>query len=340
MIKPLDSANFWGSQITLWASFALLTRYTWLNVYPPSWTWIIVYMTLGLVFSSVLAIAYQQLLIKPRYWQLIAALLLSLFMGLAWRSSFNAVEYHILESANNQFRFWGYFHNGKSAVMQLLIWSLGYWLLHYHKQLKDQAEREQQLILDSKEAQLKMLRYQIAPHFLFNVLSGIDTLLLKQKPQQARAMLSKLSGYLRQTLSSEQSTVLTLDEELSLCRRYLEIEQMRFDDKLHLNWQVPQQLPDCQLPNGLLLPILENALKHGGLKHAEQAKIDVTLQIDESALQIVVGNNLGTSDVAKEGFGIGLTNTKERIKRFFGDKAQLQTERMNNYFIARLTIQR
>ena len=296
-------------------------------------------MTLGLLFSSGLAAIYLKIENRTRVLQITLCLILSLVIGLAWRSVFNAIEYHLLESANNQFKFWGYFHNGKSAVMQLLIWSLGYWLLQYHRQLKQQAETAQQLILDSKEAQLKMLRYQIAPHFLFNVLSGVDTLLLKQKPDKAREMLAKLSAYLRQTLSSEPSATLTLDEELALCRRYLEIERMRFNDKLSLNWQIPQELPDFELPNGLLLPLIENALKHGGLKQAEHTQIDVKLEVSDGIVEITIGNNLEATVEPKEGFGIGLKNTKERIKRYFGEKAQLHTECLNNYFTARLTIQ-
>lgn len=334
----LKHRNFWIVQFALWVGFGLLTRFTWLNVHPPSWSWIIIYMSLGLVFSSLLAFFLESLQHKARVAQLFITVLLSVALGLLWRVVFNVIEYHIIESANNQFQFWGYFHNGKAAVMQLLLWSGGYWLLIYHLTLEKQHLKQQQLAIEAKEANLKMLHYQIAPHFLFNVLSSLDTLMLKGDMPTARGMLQKLSDYLRHTLRNEPKATQSLDEEIAQCRRYLDIEQMRFNEKMQVEWLLPEEIPYCQLPNGVLLPLFENALKHGGMSSAELTQISLELLKIENRIQLQLRNTLGQEKTSSEGFGIGLANTKERLQRYFGDKVRFSTDSENNRFIVKIEI--
>lgn len=330
--------KFLLTQCLIWLSFALLTRFTWLDTRPPSWTWIGLYMGLGLVFSSILAVLYSKKNALSILQAVILSLISSVLIGLLWRVCFNALEFHVLESANNAFKFWGYFHNGKSAVTQLLVWSFGFWLIAMQQRQQQDRELQQTLRLEAKEAQLKMLQYQIAPHFLFNVLSGIDTLLLKKDYSGARDMLNKLSKYLKQTLENEGQSSISLKQELSLCQKYLDVERSRFRDKLTLNWNITRDVPDCQLPNGVLLPLFENALKHGRLAHAENAIIDVKLLAEDDKIKLKIGNDISPDGKKQSGFGLGLKNTEARIKRFFGKNAEFSTRQNTTYFEAQLIL--
>lgn len=290
-------------------------------------------MLLGFIYSSLLAFIYYRLTLHSRVFQLLTTLFLCLSLGLAWRAGFNAIEYHILQSANNQFKFWGYFHNGKSAVMHLLIWSAGYWLLTYHFMLEKQKNIQQKFQLDAKEANLKMLQYQITPHFLFNVLSGLDTLILRGDATGARNMLQKLSGYLRQTLKAENIEGQLLDQEIAQCKLYLEIERLRFGDKLSTNWELPEIIPNCTIPTGVLLPLFENAVKHGGLNNSERTMIDVKLTSSEYQIILELSNTLGELK-KKEGFGIGLNNTQKRLEGYFGERIHFSTSsRANRFYV-------
>lgn len=333
----IRSKMFWSVQVALWLGFALLTRFTWIDVHPPSWLWIGTYMFLGFLSSTLLAATFENLHNKTRILQICLSILISIVVGLAWRAAFNALEYHLLESANNQFKFWGYFHNGKSAVMQLLIWSAGYWLLIYHLLMEQQREVERKLALDAKEAKLKMLQYQITPHFLFNVLSGLDTLMLKGDTTNARSMLQKLSDYLRYTLQAESGATQSLENEIAHCQRYLEIERLRFKDKLLVNWQIPETLPECSMPSGVLLPLFENALKHGSLSASEPTNIEVKLHSYDGQVIFEVHNTVSDTSPS-EGFGIGLSNTKDRLKSFFGEKVSFSAQRAGHKFIAHLVL--
>ncbi|MDF2179857.1 histidine kinase [Aliiglaciecola sp. CAU 1673] len=338
MHRNIAFRQFIWVQLLLWTAMVLLTRFTWLDVYPPSWLWIVCYMFLGALYSSLLALCFVAIRSWPIVSQLLLAFVLSVVLGLLWRASFNALEYHVLESANNQFRFWGYFHNGKSAVMQLLLWSCGYWLWQNHQRLDRQLRKQELLRQQARDAKLKLLQLQIDPHFLFNVLANVDTLLLKQDPVSARTMLSKLSAFLRQTLSLDPPLSQSLEKELQRSRHYLEIEKLRFGDKLRLDWQLPEPLPDIALPTGLLLPLMENAIKHGvAVKGSE---INISIQVEQMAdcTRISVSNPSENTDEVREGMGMGLANTGQRLQTFFGDRARLDCRHQEGKHIATISI--
>ena len=330
------NVRFWQLQCFVWLGFALVTRFTWIDTHPPGWLWIGCYMSIGFVVSSGLVGGFALLHQRSTAVKVVAVVLACVVMGLVWRSLFNALEYHVLESANNQYKFWGYFHNGKSAVMQLMIFSAGYWLWHYHLLVVEQQKRQQQLLLDAQKAQLQLLHYQIAPHFLFNVLSNLDTLMLKGQVPQARTMLEKLSDYLRQILLEEPSATRSLADELKRCQQYLDIERSRFADRLTLQWQIPDELPNCQLPAGVLQPLFENAVKYGTLAGQGEGRLDVQVNVEQQRICLTIGNPVGES--AGKGFGIGLSNTRQRLQQFFGDSAKLTTTAQPDYFEARLEL--
>lgn len=192
-------------------------------------------------------------------------------------------------------------------------------------ELKMQAsELAQQLTT----AQLSALKMQLQPHFLFNTLGAIVVLIQQQKTAQAEAMVEKLGDLLRLTLDDVEAQEVPLWRELEFLRLYLSIEQIRFEDRLNVRIAQPAaELADVLLPHMVLQPIVENAVRHGLGQSEEPVTIDVVVASADGTLALVVsddGPDLVPSKASHS--GIGLTNTKKRLARLYGDSAGLVIE--------------
>ncbi|CAM2063943.1 Histidine kinase [Sulfidibacter corallicola] len=319
------------TQLSIWIGFGILTRHTWLDTRPPSWTWIALYMGLGYGASMILAWIFRRLVERSFAVQVAAASLGSLVLGLLWRLCFNTLEYHVLESANNAFRFWGYFHNGKSAVIQLVAWSTGFWMVHhYHRALRHQ-QRAQAAELQAKSATLKLLQSQVDPHFLFNALGSLDTLLLKNDAVEARRILGHLTQFLRGSLASAPAPTTPFDQEIDRVRAYLAIESMRYGPRLHLVWHLPETLPKVPLPSGILLPLAENAITHGISQCVEGGTVEIAVTTKTTHIHTTITNPVAPNPTNK-GLGTGLNHTRQRLATFYEGAANLSvTERPDRF---------
>ena len=308
----------------------------WISAVPPSWLWVTSYSTLGLVISTCLYFVYQKLVTKSFAKQMLVSIVSAIVLGMLWRVLFNTIEYHILESANNQFKFWGYFHNGKSSVMQLLIWISAVWLIHYYHQVQKHREFRQLAELEKQASQLKMLQYQISPHFLFNVLGNMDTLLLKNRSRDARKMLTQLTRFLRSSLSTTETHYTDLGQELALISSYLDIEKVRLGNRLNLKINLDDDSKSTSLPTGLLVPLVENALKHGAIATSSGGFLKIESRIVENDCEIRLSNDLKVKDSknneGQEGFGLGIKNTRQRLEHFYHGKANMRTRTMDNIY--------
>ena len=173
-------------------------------------------------------------------------------------------------------------------------------------------------------AQLSALKMQLQPHFLFNTLGAIVVLIQKQKTTQAEAMVEKLSDLLRLTLEDVEAQEVPLWRELEFLRLYLSIEQVRFEDRLKVRIVPTAELSDVLVPHMVLQPIVENAVRHGLGQSEEAVTIEVAAASSNGSLTLVVSDDgpgiLSSHPVHS---GIGLTNTKNRLARLYGDKATL-----------------
>ncbi len=180
----------------------------------------------------------------------------------------------------------------------------------------------------AQAAQVRALRYQVNPHFLFNTLNSLSSLVMTGRTDRAEAMLLALSTFFRTSLSLDPGANVTLAEEIDLQRLYLDIEKARFPDRLHVEIDVPPELEQARLPALILQPIVENAIKYGVSKSRKAVLIRIEArQMDEQRMVLEVSNRLknGGRDelpaATHEGTGLGLANVSQRLDARFGNRA-------------------
>jgi sensor histidine kinase YesM len=210
------------------------------------------------------------------------------------------------------------------SVTLLGAWSALYYAINFYLTVEEQADQLQRLELQASSAQLAMLRYQLNPHFLFNTLNSISTLVLLKQTERANAMLSRLSSFLRYTLINEPTAQVTLEQEVETLKLYLEIEKMRFEDRLRPAFTIDPAVAHARLPSLLLQPLVENAIKYAVTPKEEGAEIAVTAQPAGENVRIVVsdtGPGLNEANVRPNlSTGVGLANIKDRLFQAYGER--------------------
>lgn len=187
------------------------------------------------------------------------------------------------------------------------------------------------------EARLALLQRQLHPHFLFNALQAISTL-LHRDPKTADALLVRLATLLRAMLEDASGQTLPLGTELDLCRKYLDIEQVRFGDRLRVEWAVDESLLDVAVPSLIVLPLVENAMRHGLSPKVGPGRLKIRAGAEGATLVLAVEDDgLGTTLPLRSGLGIG--NTQARLDALYGERASLGIEsRPNGGFCARIRL--
>jgi len=201
-------------------------------------------------------------------------------------------------------------------------------------------EREVQLMEAralAQTAQLTALRLQLNPHFLFNTLNAISSLIVTGRNRQGEAMLSKLCDFLRTALGADGSETSSLGDEFDVLQTYLGIESIRFGDRLTVEFESPDELMELQVPNFILQPLVENAIKHAVAPTSKPVVIRVAARREDTNLIISVSDN-GGGPSTTPGTGVGLANTRRRLEVVYGGKARLETMAHDQGFIAILRI--
>ena len=270
------------------------------------------------------------------------ALLVTLVSAVAW-----AVLRLLLFMAMTQEReLWGDFGGWVfPSIFVFLTWGALYHGIKYYQLMMEQREailaleaeqrqRALQLIqarAQVKDSQLQLLRYQLNPHFLFNTLNSIASLVTAQRADDAKLMLSRLSDFLRFSLDGGESTLVTLDREIAALNQYLTIEQVRFSDRMTLDFDISRDLEHLMVPNMLLQPLAENAIKYAIASSEEGGTIKISAAMATSRLVLAIEDSGGADSddraqhahAADTGLGIGLSNTKERLRNLYGSDFDL-----------------
>jgi two-component system LytT family sensor kinase len=213
------------------------------------------------------------------------------------------------------------FYNTVYWGMFFLAWTALYLALRSNAEMVEQVRHGRMLESLAHEAQLRALRYQVDPHFLFNALNSVSALVVMNRVQDAENMITRLSRFFRQTLIADPNAEITLREEVDLQRAYLEIEQVRFPD-FTIDIAIPGELEPALVPALILQPIVENAVKFGVATTDGPTRIAISAHRDHSTLIVVVRDQGGTT-VAAPGTGIGLANVEARLVTRYGPTARL-----------------
>ncbi|WP_106640099.1 sensor histidine kinase [Allosphingosinicella vermicomposti] len=219
-----------------------------------------------------------------------------------------------------------------------------YAILHANEALR---ERERQLLEArsmAQEAQLAALRLQLNPHFLFNTLNAISSLIVTERTKDGEAMLGKLSTFLRTALSADESGEIALEQELDTLQTYLEIEAVRFGDRLAIDFHIPRELSDALVPSFILQPLVENAVKHGVARTSDPVLIEVSAEQQGNDLVMKVRNTGGPAvpepiqKLSSSRKGIGLVNLAKRLDVLYGPKGTIHARAIGGGFVVEVRL--
>jgi two-component system LytT family sensor kinase len=205
-------------------------------------------------------------------------------------------------------------------------WASFYIAMSSANRLRSAERRLSRAERDAQAAQLRALRYQVNPHFLFNTLNSLSSLVMGRREEEAERMIVNLSTFFRASLALDPSSDVTLAQELEFQQLYLDIEQVRFPNRLKVRLDVPADLRAARVPPLLLQPLVENAIKHGVARSAEPVAVTISAREEDARLILAVENDRGPPDRAEDssGTGVGLANVCERLAARFGDSAECE----------------
>jgi signal transduction histidine kinase len=220
---------------------------------------------------------------------------------------------------NNAFSAY-YFHQGLTIYWTTLVVAHA---LYYYRGLRKREAETARLTSQLAQAQLQALKMQIHPHFLFNTLNSIAALLHKDV-EAADRMIARLGDFLRLTLKSSDAQTVAFEQELEFLKCYLDIEHIRFQDRLTVEMDIDPHALKATVPNLILQPIVENAVRHGVARQTSHGHITIRARREGERLIMTVADNGPGLKAQSNGSGIGISNTRARLEQFYGSDFSFQ----------------
>lgn len=329
----------WAVALLLWSAQDLVSGVP----FPPSYKLLLVEtFCIGLTFSAALAAMIGLSRRLPRYWMIAA-------------TAFSAIAIAMLHGfidANLMNAFRAHLHLRPAPLVELFYRGLMPFVLIYglyatalglmlsEMTVRDSERRLAEARNATQQAQLAALRFQLNPHFLFNTLNAISSLIVTRRNSEAERMTMKLSEFLRLSLEVDPDAEVTLDEELANTQSYLEIEGVRFPDRLRTDFECPAELLSAYVPSFILQPLVENSVKYAVAPSRTPVTIMVRISAALGQLFLVV------EDCGRQGFGVaqsggtglGLENVRQRLAAFYGAQGTLEARSSGYGFLVRLTL--
>jgi hypothetical protein len=278
----------------------------------------------GILFTLIIRAVVEATWDRPLRVRLWAGGTVLVLMSASYGYVWKLVLYAMCEDCKPPPSYLGYISYFFGALYLLFAWTAGYVGIKLARQLQREEETALHATAMAHQAQLRMLRYQLNPHFLFNTLNAISTLVLDGRRDQANGMVGALSGFLRYSLDSDPEQRVTLDQEIESVRRYLCIEQVRFGDRLRVGIMVTPEAASALVPSLILQPLIENAIKFAVSRREEGGRIEIVAHTVDGALEITLRDDgPGSADYAPKsggGHGVGLANTRERLRVLYGER--------------------
>ncbi len=329
---------FWRLQLLGWGGAMLLRALSSLaNAQPVSFLIIVLIASItGFSISLTLSVIYRALINRqPLITWGVTALVLSIAVGLyAFVDAWVISLYRADSDSGFAQLFLGVFY---LDLTLLGAWSALYYAINFYVQVEEQNDQLIRLEAQATSAQLAMLRYQLNPHFLFNTLNSISTLVLLKQTEPANAMLSRLSAFLRYTLINEPTGRVTVAQEVETLKLYLDIERMRFEDRLATEFRIDDETRDALMPSLLLQPLVENAIKYAVSPLEDGAQIIISAQLIGPVLRVSVSDTgpglqpgtdpstlFGVSSTTSDSTRVGLANIRDRLAQAYGENQRFE----------------
>jgi two-component system, LytTR family, sensor kinase len=211
-----------------------------------------------------------------------------------------------------------------SRYFFLIAWSALYLALSFAHTVRMAERRAATFERAAQLSELRALRYQLNPHFLFNTLNSLSALVMAGRRDEAESMILNLATFYRSSLTSDPSGDVPLADEIAVQRLYLDIEAVRFPDRLSVKIDVPPELENAAVPGLILQPLVENAIKHGVARSTQTVAISLTAKAESGQLILSVGDNAPTRARGESGTGIGQANVKDRLMARYGSRASVE----------------
>lgn len=329
---------FWRLQMLGWGGAMLLRALSSIaNGQPWSFLIIVLIATItGFSISLILSVIYRALINRtPLITWGITAVVLAIAVGLyAFIDSWVISLYRTDGNSGFAQLFLGVFY---LDLTLLGAWSALYYAINFYVQVEEQNDQLMRLEAQATSAQLAMLRYQLNPHFLFNTLNSISTLVLLKQTEPANAMLSRLSSFLRYTLINEPTGRVTVAQEVETLKLYLDIERMRFEERLATEFRIDDDASPALMPSLLLQPLVENAIKYAVSPLEEGATITIAAQLVGSVLRVTVSDTgpglqpgtdpstlFGVTSSRSDSTRVGLANIRDRLAQAYGENQRFE----------------
>lgn len=274
-------------------------------------------------------------------------LLLAAFACAIIQTATDLTAYYVLaHTIYPQWEGWATF--GSQRIGQVLIlysWTFLltltlFWALSLSETAREETRRATDAEAARQKAQLAALRLQLNPHFLFNTLNAISTLVMERDCERADRMIERLSDFLRASLSTDPDALILLGEELDTIHAYLEIEAVRFEGRLEVSFDCPEALRDALVPGFVLQPLVENAMKYAVAPALRPVKVAISAETvgEELILRVVDDGDIVDPSLSLSGGGVGLTNTRARLDSLYGELGSFTAGRTANGYAAEVRL--
>jgi len=341
------NTRYWLSQLCGWGLFALINiffAYSFDKLGSPQersdFYWrLVIFVATGFILSHLMRyiIIGFNLLQKRLEHQLIIFILITLVLAFAASTLENLLlmQFDLQNKTERAFKnnFLLLVLSGAFSMFTLFfIWNLIYFM--YHFVTKSQKQQLDTLKLEAlvKELELKTIKAHINPHFIFNSLNGIRAL-IDEDPGRARNAITELSNILRSSMQTDKLESVSLEKELNIVKDYLALENMRFEDRLRVEYEIDEDTLDQPVPPMMLQTLVENAIKHGISKQITGGKIKIVSDFRDSYHELAVQNTGKLMNGTVKGEGFGLPSTLNRLSLLYGEKARFSIKQLTSEIV-------
>jgi two-component system, LytTR family, sensor kinase len=319
------SRIYWIAQIIGWSAFFTINFF--LSPVKDKYTPLDIVYYASLVPAAILVTHVYRWLILRMNWlnrsvltqlmiAIISAYVLStLFLSLQYLLNYAVLgtgfRFSFIDAAIQIISFWFVF----------FVWSMVYYFYHYLQAIRKVEIQQLRMQATLKEAELNKLKSQLNPHFMFNAMNSIRAL-IDENPKKAKEAVTKLASILRQTLTLEKNKLISFDQEMQLVKDYLDLEKIRFEERLHCQYEIASGSHHYNVPPMILQTLVENAIKHGISNLTEGGMITIRTDVLKNRkLQIEISNSGTYNPNATPQSGYGIKNTRDRLAHVFGEEA-------------------